>query len=687
MVETRFRFITILLLAGIVFTVTAILFYFFIFREADRAIEDARRALEGEEPEFESRIFLVDENSAKTDQVISSPSGMSQGVIYQGRLLIPSDGGLLVLEKGAAPVAEVSKPLAERDDGGGFAPSGPDLRNRIRAERTISRDNTIYISRLLNSGDGLAENRIAGIAVVSGKVLLAHPNEGISLYSPKKIEQIRFRDDRLNHISALSSYVNGVVLATASGDILEYDGEKFLLKHTNLLENSEAEITALLATREGVFIGTNLSGFYSLSEGQLKKEGESHFSSSRVNALVSEGYSVYAATDRGIFKRVRKNQFEKVYGDSPVLSMNSKTGFTAGTYFGELLELKEGKTPVAVKIPGESKPVRGIIRAGDELGLESAGSMIICFEDALLRRSADGRFYRIARSVNLKTISANYITSFDVDTEGKLWVGYFDRGIDILSADMKLLQHLENEDIHIIRHLKYDSNRRVMKAATSRGVLEIRNDFSYDVINREDGLIHNEVSHINFTPDGELYSTAGGVTFNRSGILRSLYVFHGLGSNHVYCSANRGPLSYAGTLHGISVIKDMVVTNTYTTSDSGLPGNWVSALMVDSEGTLWAGTYGEGIARLTEENKWEPIKCPYGRLNVNNNALIMIDNYLLIGTLSNGIIIYDTGREEWSRFDDALPSSNVTAFFKKGNNILVGTDAGILIFNKNNLNQ
>ncbi len=103
-------------------------------------------------------------------------------------------------------------------------------------------------------------------------------------------------------------------------------------------------------------------------------------------------------------------------------------------------------------------------------------------------------------------------------------------------------------------------------------------------------------------------ATPAGLTFLDSTGARSLYAFHGLVNNHAYAlgvsddAANQQLM--VGTLGGLSVLQGGVVRASYTTANSGLKHNWITALApVDDE--WFAGTYGAGVLRDDDHGNWE----------------------------------------------------------------------------------
>ena len=58
--------------------------------------------------------------------------------------------------------------------------------------------------------------------------------------------------------------------------------------------------------------------------------------------------------------------------------------------------------------------------------------------------------------------------------------------------------------------------------------------------------------------------------------------------------------------------------------------------------------------------------------------MLVTPNYVLAGTLGQGLYLYDRRSARWSAIRDGLPSSNVTALSAANGYIYVGTDNGLV---------
>lgn len=93
----------------------------------------------------------------------------------------------------------------------------------------------------------------------------------------------------------------------------------------------------------------------------------------------------------------------------------------------------------------------------------------------------------------------------------------------------------------------------------------------------------------------------------------------GLVDNNVWAIAGDASSVWFATSNGVSRLQDATWTS-YSTRD-GLPNNDVRAVAISSDGSVWAGTFGGGIARLLPgESRWEAVRPTFGR---NSDDLIV----------------------------------------------------------------
>jgi ligand-binding sensor domain-containing protein len=176
-----------------------------------------------------------------------------------------------------------------------------------------------------------------------------------------------------------------------------------------------------------------------------------------------------------------------------------------------------------------------------------------------------------------------------------------------------------------------------------------------------------------------IVATPAGLSFVEAGGVSSLYAFQGLVNNHVYTLAQAGSTLYAGTLGGVTAIRGGLVQASFTTANTRLRQNWITASAV-FDGKLYLGTYGSGVIGFDDRGgSVETFRSFAGqRCEINQNAMLATNRALYAGTSGQGLAILRRGEERWQMVEDGLPSMNVTALAERGGELLIGTDNGLV---------
>ncbi len=281
-------------------------------------------------------------------------------------------------------------------------------------------------------------------------------------------------------------------------------------------------------------------------------------------------------------------------------------------------------------------------------------------------------------------LSDTNISALTFDENQNLWVGYFDRGLDVFDSRGKRLIHHEDDRIFCVNHLLALPDGR-MAVSTANGLAVYYGMQLRHFITEKQGLINKAVAmthNLGGTAERWLAATAEGISiFEGNRPIQNLFALHGLASNHIYCAASLGKRVYLGTLGGISVLEEDRIAFSWNMANSRLAANWVNALAV-LESRLFIGTYGGGIQSVDADGQWIDYGDAIGRFEVNANAMAVDVGRLYAGTLDRGIQIYDERQGRWQQLREGLPSQNVTAFAFTSDRVLVGTDRGLVEIRK-----
>lgn len=113
----------------------------------------------------------------------------------------------------------------------------------------------------------------------------------------------------------------------------------------------------------------------------------------------------------------------------------------------------------------------------------------------------------------------------------------------------------------------------------------------------------------------------------------------------------------------------------YSELNGLLPHSWVTALLPVGD-TVWAGTYDAGLVILADEGPAEVLRPEAW---VNFNALARTGDGVAVGTMEDGLLLWNRSEKTWLRLTraDGLPSDDVTAIVEAAGVLWVGTRGGV----------
>jgi ligand-binding sensor domain-containing protein len=359
-------------------------------------------------------------------------------------------------------------------------------------------------------------------------------------------------------------------------------------------------------------------------------------------------------------------------------------GVLATALFATPTELYVGSEDQGVLvIPLEGRSPNPNVGQGSEFAevrqlFTSGGAMFAVARNGLYRMKPHGLGWERVLESESAVLSDRNVSALATDANGQLWIGYFDRGLDLLTSDDRPVRHVEDEHVFCVNRILPDSKIGSIHVATANGLVQFNEaGVEQQVLTRADGMIADHVTDIALYRGGLALATPAGLTFLDASGAHSMYAFHGLVNNHVYALGTSGTELMAGTLGGLSRLDEEGVKFNYTTSSSNLKHNWITAVV--PVGSEWmVGTYGAGVLALDSSGHFHSFETASGPLEINPNAMLVTENYVLAGSLGQGLYMYDRQAQRWSVIRNGLPSLNVTAFAAANGYIFIGTDNGLV---------
>lgn len=504
------------------------------------------------------------------------------------------------------------------------------------------------------------------------ELIIATSDAGLLAFNGSEFRQILPESPDARALTAILPVPSGhLLLGTRKRGVLVYDGKRITVLHPML---DAAYVTALAGDESDLWVGTLNRGVLHFHAGETESFSEAQgLPDPQVLSLAISGTMTYVGTATGVAV-FDSGRFSRVLAPGTLATALLATRSTL--YIGS-----EDQGVIPVSLQGR-RPNSSLEQATDLAEVHQLFSS----EDAVYAVARNGLYRMRSRSFGWESVlrpgagllTDRNISALAVDKSGQLWVGYFDRGLDLLVPDGGRTRHVEDEHVFCVNRILTELKTATVDVATANGLVRF-NELGnvQQILTRADGLIADHVTDVADYRGGLALATPAGLTFLDASGARSMYAFHGLVNNHVYALGVSGDELLAGTLGGLSRLNQGDVTVNYTTTTSSLKHNWITALArVDSEWMV--GTYGAGVLGMDSSGHFHSFETASGAIEINPNAMLVRPGFVLAGTLGKGLYFYDRQSGRWSVVRDGLPSLNVTAFAAANGWIYVGTDNGLV---------
>ena len=623
----------------------------------------------------ESRIEFITQPAAAPNssgfEWISAPSSYTDSALFAGRIYLAGPTGIVRLGLDGKPQAgyRVGREL----------PAAPPV-SIASGVSTEGAGLSLYVA---TAGEGLlilSANALRSPALGRDSAAVGRSGPSRNLrnfpngppFRQVRAEQAPYRD--LTAVLPLST--GRVLLGSRTKGVLVYDGATMSVLHPSL---ADLHVTALAGDESSLWVGTLGGGVLYWHGGRLERFGEPRgLPDPQVLTIAVNGAAAYVGTPLGV-AAFRNGRFERVIAEglfSTALLAEEQT-LSVGTLDEGIFEVPVRATRSRARRLSRESSRQPLFSRVDKL-FELDSTRYALADDALYTSQARESGWTKASATDASALSDANISALAADSSGQLWVGYFDRGLDILAPSGELLRHIEDEHVFCVNRIVHDPSRGLTAVATANGLVMFDSSGRIQqVLERRDGLIASHVTDVAISPEGMTVATPAGLTFIDSGGIRSLYAFHGLVNNHVYTIAAAGQTLLAGTLGGLSVLDAGVVQASYSTANSELKHNWITAVV--PLGREWMiGTYGAGIVKLDAAGRLQTYPEASGRFEVNPNAMLAGETRVYAGTLDRGLYVYERAAKSWNALTEGLPSRSVTALAATGDYLYVGTNNGLV---------
>jgi ligand-binding sensor domain-containing protein len=604
--------------------------------QASRALDTSKQQLQAERTiVFAVRPLAAEQNTGF--EAVRSPEVFEQLATFQDRLYVAGPSG-----------------LSEYDLSG-------NLQREFRAGQELPG------SPLLAMSTGRIGDRTAP------ELILATAEQGILLFDGERFRQIYPADADVRAVTTILPCPNGhLLIGTKKLGVLIYDGKTIQELHPTL---SHLYVEALAGSEADLWVGTLDQGVKHWHAGTTESFSvEQGLPDPQVQAIALSGDRAYVGTPSGVaeFDRAR---FSRVLANGVLVTSLYVRG-------QELWIGSEDQGVVHLALGGRSSTLE--FHKGGEPELEEVrqiqgtdSGIVVVTRDRIFSMNSNGFGWREVLKPGAAALTDRNVSALAADQNGQVWVGYFDRGLDILPDGPRQTMHVEDEHVFCVNRILPDAGETV-EVATANGLVRFgAGGKPRQVLGTRDGLIAQHVTDVAPYQGGLAIATPAGITFLDSQGARSMYSFQGLVNNHVYALGVSSDDLMVGTLGGLSEVKNGFVKANFRAGDSELKQNWITAVV--RVGDEWmVGTYGSGVMELDAAGKFHSYQTGTAAVEINPNAMLVTADHVFAGTLGHGLYVYDRVTQRWSVVAEGLPSSNVTALAENRGEIYVGTDNGLV---------
>ncbi len=247
---------------------------------------------------------------------------------------------------------------------------------------------------------------------------------GVLIYDGQQLHRILPAETGQRKISAILPLSNGhVLLGTQKNGLYTTDGKHLELLHPRF---AHTEVTALSGDEDEVWVGTRREGVWMCHSGEAA-QFKAELPDAQVLSLYSEGGETWAGTPLGVAEfangRFRRPLAEGVFAQSLLARAGS---LFIGTLDEGVVTLPLTAHTVHANFLGGA--ARSILSGENIAHLAEAGNDVLAVSPAaVLRLPAATPVISPSEAM----LSDGHISALQVDSRGRLWVGYFDRGLDL----------------------------------------------------------------------------------------------------------------------------------------------------------------------------------------------------------------------------------------------------------------
>ena len=359
--------------------------------------------------------------------------------------------------------------------------------------------------------------------------LVATAQDGVLGFDGRSFRQIYPQEPEARAITCLLPVGSGhLLIGTKKRGVLLYDGKQITALHPTL---NGLYVHALAGDETDLWVGTLNQGVLHWHAGTTESFGENEgLPDPQVQAIAGAEEKTYVGTVLGVAEFDR-GRFSRVLAPGTLVT-------SLLVREDNLIVGSEDQGVISVPLAGRRSSLRaGVTEESSEVRqvLESGDAVYVLTRKALFQMSARGLGRRQVLQPGPALLSDRNVSALAADGSGRLWVGYFDRGLDLLEPDAGRIAHVENEHVFCVNRIWADAKTGTVVVATANGLVRFgASGRQEQVLTRSDGLIADHVTDVVAYRDGLAIATPAGLTFLDANGPRSMYAFQGLVNKLVY---------------------------------------------------------------------------------------------------------------------------------------------------------
>jgi signal transduction histidine kinase/ligand-binding sensor domain-containing protein len=545
---------------------------------------------------------------------------------------------------------------------------------------------TQYTRALWTQADGLPQDSIRSIAQTSDGYLWLGTDDGLARFDG--YEFVIFNKNKgflpSNSIETLSGGRDNTLWIGTSNGLVRYRNGQFQTFTTadGLADNF---ILSLFEDDDGVLwiaCGVYLNRF---EHGKFFKYPPEHLLPVKTPRRISRDrhHSLLITGIGGLVRKVG-DRFEPVLKlDEGAGQVVALTGDRSDNVWigGRGLIRRTAEGLVTTFGPGDGLPgelVRAVIEDRD-------GNIWTGTTEGLARLE-NGHF--VIQAVDGKR-SGNWVRCMFEDREGNLWVGMnggLYRFRDDLFTNYGRTEGFPADEPIAVHE---DRSGRVWVGYHSDGVVAFQ-DGKLRSYTTRDGLASNEIFAIRETRVGDLLILGrGGVSLLRNGRASTFIGREALGIGNVYdILEDRGGRLWAAAGGGVYRVEDHKLRSAVPVIPGGPFRNDSADVLAEGpDGSIWAGTYGEGLWRISDSGVRRFTTADGLSSDRIRSLLQDADGTLWIGTFGGGLSALRNGVFSHYTEREGLLSDNVSHIDDDGTSLWLATTRGVCQVHKQQLDD